>query len=662
MPGVLYNHTMQNLWRGLSFIAALGLAFLCYQPGLYGDFEFDDQANLLLNTDIQIDLISLQGLKLAALSGDSGPLGRPISMVTFAINHAFTGFDPFYLKLTNVFIHAASGVLLYLLLQQLLYAYRKTYAVKLTNNAIAWIALASSSAWLLQPLNITSVLYIVQRMTSLSGLFSLLAILFYAYGRNQMLSGNRFGWWSVLVATPLAGLIAIFCKENAAALPLLALLIEWLFFRFKTLSLVETRMLHGVFMLAVWLPISFALIYLVAHPEWFLIGYTGRGFNLTERLLTESRVLWFYMRLILAPDISLMGVYHDDIPISTGLLAPATTLAAVVGLLLLALIAIVLRNKAPILAFGILWFFAGHLIESSIVPLEIAHEHRNYLPMAGILFVSFYYLLNSKITDKLPQTSALLAALLIMMLGFSTHVRAKQWGDLLEHALVEVENHPNSPRAQQQLGRMYFKLYKHEPREEFYQRALKCFERSSALDPHFKSGLYARIILDYNSGRTPPNEIISEFRYRLQHARREPGDLTMFDSLVQCQLSEDCKLPDQTLIDLIEIEIKRYGGDPQRQASFLSFLGMYAAQKMDDATLAGSYLKRAVDAFPADVQGRLNFSWYLAVVGNFTGAEEQLVAARKLDSELNKYTQRIKGVEKGIQERRSAPQLNSPPA
>lgn len=650
---------MQNFWRHFILVAVLGLAWLCYQPGLYGDFEFDDQANLLLNGDLQIDRLTFPALKLAAFSGEAGPLGRPISMASFAINHVVTGFDPFYLKLTNLIIHISAGAVIYLLLLQLLPAYCRTYAVQLTSNSVTWIAAATSAAWLLHPLNITSVLYIVQRMTSLSGLFSLLTLLFYGWGRNTILNDNRHGWWTILIATPMAGFIALFCKENAAILPALLLLIEWCFFRFRAPSRHETHLLYGVFTLTVLLPILLAFTYLAICPEWLLGGYAGRGFSLTERLLTECRVLWLYLRLILAPDISLMGIYHDDISISTHLLMPSSTLAAVIGIVLLLLAAVWVGRRAPMISFGLLWFFLGHLIESTIIPLEIAHEHRNYLPIIGILLAGFYYLLNPKLTQKIIRLRVLLAFLLITMLGFSTHVRSTQWGDLLEHAMLEAENHPGSPRAQQQLGRMYFKLYNHEPRDMFYQKAVICFETSSMLDPNFKSGLYARILLDYNAGRTPPPEVINEFRYRLQHSRLEPSDSTMFDSLVKCQLSGDCKLPDQTVIELLEIEIARYKGDPERQASFLSFLGTYAAQKMDDAQLAGHYLRQAVNVYPRDVQGRLNLAWYYAVIGQYEAANEQIDFARAIDRKTDKFIVRIENAATNISQRRAASQSHA---
>jgi tetratricopeptide (TPR) repeat protein len=643
---------MHNFWRLFSLICLLGTLFAVYRPGLYGDFEFDDQANLLQNSDLQILNFSLHGLKLAALSGDSGPLGRPISMVTFALNHILTGFDPFYLKLTNVGIHAISGIALYLLVVQLLFAYRRTHSHKMLDEAVKWIAMVVASAWMLHPLNLTSVLYIVQRMTSLAGFFSLLALYFYTLGRNRTLENKASGWWLILLASPIAGIIALFCKENSAVLPLLIFLVEWFLFKFHTTNTFEKKTLHAIFISTLWLPLFGMSAFLLLTPEWLSNGFEGRGFTLTERLMTESRVLWFYIHMIIAPDISLLGIYHDDIKISSNLLTPSSTLPAILGLLLLSLFAIGLRSRIPILSFGIVWFLAGHLMESSFVPLEIAHEHRNYLPMVGLLLAGVYYLLNSQFTRKIQRSVYLLVSILIGMLAFSTHVRATQWGDLLEHAITEAENHPSSPRAQQQLGRMYFKLYKAEKREVFYENARQAFEISSALDPDFKSGLYARIILDFNAGRPPPKSVIADFKYRLQNRRTEPGDITMFDSLLQCQLAGDCKLPDKVFLEFLEIESDRYKDSPKWQASFLSFLGAYAAQKMDDEALAERYLKQAVEVYPEDIQGRLNYAWYLGATGQFQSANEQIRYAWKINRKLNKYGKRIEDVAKSIEEKK----------
>ena len=80
------------------------------------------------------------------------------------------------------------------------------------------------------------------------------------------------------------------------------------------------------------------------------------------------------------PNLAEMGLHHDDFVISKTLLSPWTTLPAIAGLLALAVGALVLRKKHPLITFGIVFFFVAHALESTIIPLEIAFEHRNYLP------------------------------------------------------------------------------------------------------------------------------------------------------------------------------------------------------------------------------------------------------------------------------------------
>lgn len=626
-------------------------AFAIYSPGLNGDFEFDDQANLLSNTHLQIDHLSYHSLKIAALSGDAGPLGRPISLVTFAINYYLAGFNPYYLKLTNIGIHIASGLTLILLFQQLLIAYRTTYAIALTDPSIRFIAYIAGTAWMLHPLDITSVLYIVQRMTSLSGLFTLLALLLYALGRNRICEGKR-GWALVVLASPFFGLLAVFSKENAAVLPLYAFLIELFFFRFRAPSLREHRLLHALYALVLWIPLVIGVAFVIAIWDWFVTGYTNRGFTMGERLLTEGRILWFYLRLIFLPNVSLMGIYHDDIALSTGIVSPTTTALSIVGLGGMLICGVLIQRRIPILAFAIFWFLAGHIIESSLIPLELAHEHRNYLPMAGFIFAAFYYLTSPNTPHLSLRLRFGLAALLVTLLAFSTHVRAKQWGNLLEHAILEVENHPASPRAQQQLGRMYFKLYQAERREDFYFKAKQHFETASKLDSHFKSGLYAMIILEFTAGKNPSDQTLEEFQYRIKNKRREPGDIAMFESLVRCQINGGCKLADSVMLELMEAEVNRYRDDPTREASFLSLLGSYASQKMDNPTKAGEYLKQATIAFPSDVQSHLNYAWYLANMNDFEQADQHMRIAKKLDQPHEKFRSRIAMLKRYIEELR----------
>ena len=142
-----------------------------YIPGLTGDFVFDDAGNLLINDHLRIEHLDFSSLRAAAFSGDAGPLRRPISMLSFALNYYFTGFNPFYFKLVNLGIHLLNGVSLYLFISLLLRALPKAIDDAAASARHRFLAVSVTAAWLLHPLALTSVLYVVQRMNSLSVLF-----------------------------------------------------------------------------------------------------------------------------------------------------------------------------------------------------------------------------------------------------------------------------------------------------------------------------------------------------------------------------------------------------------------------------------------------------------------------------------------------------------
>jgi hypothetical protein len=131
-------------------------------------------------------------------------------------------------------------------------------------------------------------------------------------------------------------------------------------------------------------PWLLALVYLIYNPERLLSHYGFRDFTVIERVLTEFRIVIDYFRLIVLPNVGDMGLYHDDIIVSTSLFHPVSTLLSlllIVGLLVSAFYA---KAKYPLFSLGILWFFGGHILESTVYPLDLMFLHRNYLPSIGI--------------------------------------------------------------------------------------------------------------------------------------------------------------------------------------------------------------------------------------------------------------------------------------
>jgi hypothetical protein len=356
------------------------LAVLLYAPGLGGPFLFDDHVHITQNRWVKIETLGLTDLARAWHSSFTQfPSDRPLAQVSFGINHAISGLEPAAFKSTNLVIHLLSGALVYTLVRLL---YRASRPDDLDSRDGQLLALATTALWLIHPLHVSTVLYAVQRMAQISALALLAAIACYVWGRIR-LSEGRTGWGWMLLA-PAIAVIGFLGKESTALLPLLLLVSEVTVLRPVGLgtSPARVRTIQALFIV---LPLTAALVYFAANPGYF--GYSGRSFTLEERLLTQPRVLWFYIHMLLIPDVSRMGLFHDDLLISTGLFDPPTTLLAIAALVLLAVTAITLRKRAPLVAFGVLFFLAGHALESTAFPLEMVFEHRNYLPGVGILLV-----------------------------------------------------------------------------------------------------------------------------------------------------------------------------------------------------------------------------------------------------------------------------------
>src|SRR3972149_9152707 len=315
------------------------IVFMLYHPGASGPYMLDDFMNLRKNTALKMDSLSISSISNAIFAMDAGPLYRPVSMLSFALNYYFTGnIEGSPIKLLNIIIHiiTAWGVFLLslMLLRRLGMADDRSDTsgglIKRTSIAAVFIA----ALWLFHPLHVSTVLYTVQRMTELSAMFSFYAAVAYVKGRNDLLKGEQGGLWWVLGAVGIGSILATLSKENGALLPLLLIVIEGIFYRFKfhpDIHKFSKRWIYG----AIIFPSVGLLIYLIglviAMPE----GLYSRDFTLIHRLLTESRVIFFYLRLIFLPDIRALGLNHDDFGISTGLLSPPATILSLIGIAIL---------------------------------------------------------------------------------------------------------------------------------------------------------------------------------------------------------------------------------------------------------------------------------------------------------------------------------------
>ncbi|NCT66714.1 MAG: hypothetical protein GXC76_03610 [Rhodanobacteraceae bacterium] len=425
----------------------LAVTVLVYAVGLNGPFLLDDPPNLIL--PINAWLRGETGWQEVLLGNRSGLLGRPLSMLSFIANAASSGMKPLPFKATNLAIHVACGLLIYALLVRLL-----KRDAQLSAKATL-IALLISAVWLLHPIQVSTVLYIVQRMAQLSALFILLGLLAYVHGRQVIEQGRlRAGMAWLFLAVPSATTMAMLCKENGALVPALCAVIELGYFRTRAQA-PRTQSVNVFFILFLAAPATLITCFYALHPERLLAGYDERLFTLSERLMSQPRALFDYIGALLLPRGPMLGIYTDDFAASRSLLTPPATLFAIIGLAALIVGAVLVRTRMPAFFTGIGLFLVGHAMESTVFPLELYFEHRNYLPSVGVFLAlasvvgsAVAKLLQGERADRAKRLLTVGAVAILAMLALATFARASVWRYWPSLAEQGAREHPNSMRAQ----------------------------------------------------------------------------------------------------------------------------------------------------------------------------------------------------------------------
>ena len=421
-------------------LLTLMLCLLMYAAGLRGPFLFDD----LPNFSVIASWLAGRGSAGDAIWGTgSGLLHRPVSMLTFTLDAAIAGLRPGHMKLVNLVLHCCIGVVVYQLLTRLFC--RNSWQ----GMQAAWIGALGAALWLLHPLQLSTVLYVVQRMAQLSTLFVLLGLLLYVRTRQRMSEG-QIEPNQLLHAALLWGLfflLGIFSKENAVVLPALCLVYEVVFRARLERSHKGVQIFNALFGV---LPVVLGVVLLVLLPERFLAGYDSRYFDIWQRLWTQSAALVDYLAQILWPQTARMGLYFDDFPLIENGLLGAWPYVAI--LLSISGFAWWMRRREPVVLFGWLFFLIAHSVESSILPLELYFEHRNYLPMIGILMMilgSGVWLLErwSSSLQTTPRWIAPVAVVVVLSLAGLTGLKALTWRSIDAIAAEGYAQHPTSLRA-----------------------------------------------------------------------------------------------------------------------------------------------------------------------------------------------------------------------
>lgn len=408
-----------------------------YWGGLGGAFLLDDTPNLNVISQLPSNP-SLSDLLSLATTGFAGILGRSVSIFSFLLQHESWP-DPRNFKFLNLIIHLLNGCLLALCCVLIGRQWRSSAITMLGVAAISFV-------WLAHPIQVSTVLYVVQRMTLLSATFSLLAILFYLLGRNYLLRDELArGIALILIGLVPFALLAVLSKENGVLIYLYVLVLEYTLLASSEQPKLLQRFRQSLLLATVVIGIVGSIFIMPSTLE----GYDLKPFSFSERVLTQFPVLVSYLASIALMLPNYFGVFHDDFANGQGV-SLIISMAFIIGLIAVALIK---RQQWQLFSFAVLWYFAGHALESTFLPLEYYFEHRNYLPLLGPVLALVVFVTDSLLRLDGNRRNALvvLAAITVAYMSITTLRQTALWGDALEQAVAAVEQHPDSPRAQSNL-------------------------------------------------------------------------------------------------------------------------------------------------------------------------------------------------------------------
>ena len=270
-----------------------GVALLAYSNTFHVPFQFDDKPNITQNPNVQIKVFTWDRVERLVKNTYKESI-RVFSYFTLALNYYFGGFNVFGYHLVNFLVHVASGIFLYwfLMLTFNLPFLREKY------GPISYkVALFSSLIFISHPIQTQSVTYIVQRMASMGGMFYLLSLVLYVKGRLST-GRPRILYFA---GTGLSYLVGIFSKENVAILPLFIALYEFYFFQKLDLSPKGRKVLFSLVGALFILGAFGFIIWGGRYINVIIEGYEYRTFTMSERVLTQFRIVLYYVTLLIYP-------------------------------------------------------------------------------------------------------------------------------------------------------------------------------------------------------------------------------------------------------------------------------------------------------------------------------------------------------------------------
>ncbi|WP_027706411.1 hypothetical protein [Zooshikella ganghwensis] len=411
--------------------------YILYKPAISNFLLLDDEPNLsslslLDNPDVSLLDVSL--------TNESGPLLRPISVLSFIVSYNFSKDDYSYYKFFNLLIHIANSFLLYLVLVKLcnLLDIKKAYVVSVISSVI----------WMIHPLHLSGIMYVVQRMNLLSTFFMLMALLYYLY----YVENKSFGFLKLLIVGVLV-LFAVLSKENGLVIIPVVLFLELISVKQRNIEWSCLLRREG-FVVLLFFVICGGVGLVIGWDYFTIYSYKYKSFDYVQRLMTQINVVFGYLCNVVFPLERNLGLFFDNYTIVNNFLDDKQVL---IKFLIFVLIS-VLSFKNKVVLFGWFFYLISISMESSVFALEMYFEHRNYFPSIGIIFIMVYSL--SNLDNRIGFYILVICYIFFLSLVCAT--RAYAWSSLDSFTIKEYERNPQSPRAISYMTNYYLRRNNHD--------------------------------------------------------------------------------------------------------------------------------------------------------------------------------------------------------
>ena len=374
-------------------------------PALPGIVHFDDRANLSALSSISNIDSALEWMQ----SGIAGPLGRPFSLATFALQY-YNWPDSRAFLVWNIAIHCINALLGFWLF--LLIGKRLGWRFS-RNIQVAWLA---ALLWASMPFLNSSVLFLVQRMSLLSTTWILIGLISYLKIRGDA-QAPGYRQWGALATMGFAGILSMLSKESGAMIVIYTLILE-----IAILHLAKIRRTSQAFW-ALTLACVILLAMLSGHAEWTYCTEITRGFDVWQRLGSQGIMLLVYIKGLFLPTLAELNPFrfHSD-----GIFREIQWLGITTWFGLMATPGLLWLFGQRTAALVAAWFFFGHVMESGWVALEPYFAHRNYVPAIIPAFALVSWTFNQVNNSRIKRSGLILYIALATILKW---MNASLWGD-----------------------------------------------------------------------------------------------------------------------------------------------------------------------------------------------------------------------------------------